>query len=123
MLALHLAQAGALAASLATSPSLQAREPRPHAAMQPAQAAPQRPSLGQAADAGSLARARGGAAVASTTTLGGAVSGNSANHVTTGSNIIQSGSFAGMSGIPIVVQNSGANVLIQNATVIHLQLK
>ena len=28
-----------------------------------------------------------------------------------------------LSGIPVVVQNSGANVLIQNATVINLQLK
>jgi hypothetical protein len=37
--------------------------------------------------------------------------------------VIQGGSFANMSGIPIVVQNSGANVLIQNATVINLQLK
>jgi hypothetical protein len=57
------------------------------------------------------------------TTLTGSVDGNTANHVNTGSNLIQQGSFANMAGIPIVVQNTGANVLIQNATTINLQLK
>lgn len=57
------------------------------------------------------------------TKLSGAVTGNAATNVSTGWNVIQGGSFANMSGIPIVVQNSGANVLIQNATVINLQLK
>jgi hypothetical protein len=28
-----------------------------------------------------------------------------------------------MSGIPVVIQNSGANVLIQNATIVNLQFK
>jgi hypothetical protein len=41
----------------------------------------------------------------------------------TGANTIDAGSFANMSGIPVVIQNSGANVLIQNATIINLQLK
>lgn len=77
-----------------------------------------------AADDGLLAAARGGSDLTSIdTTLSGTVSGNSASHVLTGSNVIQSGSFANMSGIPIIVQNTGANVLIQNATVINLQLK
>lgn len=48
---------------------------------------------------------------------------NVANHVVTGANSIDSGSFANMAGIPMVIQNSGANVLIQNATIINLQFK
>jgi hypothetical protein len=55
--------------------------------------------------------------------LNGVVSGNAATNVFTGANTIDAGSFANMSGIPLVVQNSGANVLIQNATVINLQLR
>jgi hypothetical protein len=71
-----------------------------------------------------LEKARGGAAVISTdATLSGVVSSNSATQVTTGANIIQSNSFANASGIPVVIQNSGANVLIQNATVINLRLQ
>jgi hypothetical protein len=41
----------------------------------------------------------------------------------TGSNSIAAGSFANMSGLPLVVQNSGANVLIQNAVIINLQMQ
>ena len=55
--------------------------------------------------------------------LDGRVVGNSAINVATGSNSIDTGSFANMSGIPVVIQNSGANVLIQRATIINLQLK
>ena len=71
-----------------------------------------------------LALARGGSdQTVIDTRLTGAVAGNTATNITTGANVIEGGSFANMSGIPIVVQNSGANVLIQNATVINLQLK
>ncbi|WP_332879348.1 hypothetical protein [Massilia sp. S19_KUP03_FR1] len=55
--------------------------------------------------------------------LDGGVHDNVANHVVTGANSIDSGSFANMAGIPTVIQNSGANVLIQNATIINLQFK
>lgn len=80
--------------------------------------------LGAVAADDVLDNARGGSdRTTIDTTLTGSVSSNSATNVTTGSNIIQSGSFASMAGIPIVVQNTGANVLIQNATVINLQLK
>ena len=58
-----------------------------------------------------------------TANLQGGVNGNSAVNVMTGNNTIDAGSFANMSGIPVVIQNSGANVLIQNATVINLQLQ
>lgn len=55
--------------------------------------------------------------------IDGAVANNTATNVVTGNNTIDSGSFANMSGIPVVIQNSGANVLIQNATIINLQFK
>ena len=71
-----------------------------------------------------LARARGGSdQTVIDTRLTSTVAGNTATNIRTGANVIEGGSFANMSGIPIVVQNSGANVLIQNATIINLQLK
>jgi len=81
-------------------------------------------ALGPPAPATVLAAARGGSApMTADATLHGAVGGNSANQVVTGANTISASSFAGASGIPIVIQNTGANVLIQNATVIQLQFK
>jgi hypothetical protein len=82
--------------------------------------------FGPAADLGKLEHSRGGADTVTTTNnanLSGVVSGNAAVNVITGSNSIDSGSFANMSGIPVVIQNSGANVLIQNATIVNLQFK
>ncbi len=55
--------------------------------------------------------------------LGGAVTGNTAVNVATGANIITNGSFSNASGLPVAIQNSGANVLIQNATIINVQLQ
>jgi len=55
--------------------------------------------------------------------LSGVVGSNAAVNVASGANIINDGAFANASGLPIVIQNSGANVLIQNATIINLQLK
>ncbi|HEU4372624.1 MAG TPA: hypothetical protein VFS02_03995 [Telluria sp.] len=93
--------------------------PRPAALTRPDEAI-----FGAAADDAALERSRGGTDVTTISTrLTGTVSGNSATDVITGANVIQGGSFANMSGIPIVVQNSGANVLIQNATTINLQFK
>lgn len=80
--------------------------------------------FGKPAQESTLARSRGGTDTVSTTaTLGGNVANNTAIHVVTGSNFIDNGSFANMNGLPMVIQNSGANVLIQNATVINLQMK
>jgi hypothetical protein len=69
-----------------------------------------------------LATFRGGAQVRNTMTLDGVTADNSAYEVTTGSNSIGTGSFANMSGLPIVIQNSGANVLIQNAVILNVQM-
>ncbi|HEY5801658.1 MAG TPA: hypothetical protein VIT92_15660 [Burkholderiaceae bacterium] len=73
---------------------------------------------------GALEGLRGGTeVVVNENKLSGAVTGNSAVNVNTGSNFITNGSFANSAGVPIVIQNSGANVLIQNATIINLQMK
>jgi hypothetical protein len=55
--------------------------------------------------------------------LNGAVSDNSATSVVTGANIISDGAFSNASGLPMVIQNSGANVLIQNATIVNVQIQ
>ncbi len=54
--------------------------------------------------------------------LAGTTAGNAATNVATGTNNINAGSFANMTGLPVVIQNSGANVLIQNSTILNLQL-
>lgn len=75
------------------------------------------------ADAERLAQLRGGTDVTNNDmALRGTVGSNIASDVVTGTNSISAGSFANVSGIPIVIQNSGANVLIQNATIINLQM-
>jgi len=75
------------------------------------------------ASVGPLARQRGGTDTRNDMRLDGSVAANTAVNVVTGTNSIDAGSFANMAGIPVVIQNSGANVLIQNATIINLQLK
>lgn len=81
------------------------------------------PVFGSSLAADSLDQYRGGREiVANDMTLSGTTANNTANYVATGSNTISSGSFANLSGVPMVIQNTGANVLIQNATIINLQL-
>lgn len=82
-----------------------------------------RPGRVAAASPGELDGMRGAGVISAEATLSGTLAGNSAAQVATGNNVIQSGSFANASGLPVVIQNSGANVLIQNATVINLELK
>ena len=41
----------------------------------------------------------------------------------TGSNFIAEGAFSNASGLATVIQNSGNNVVIQNATIVNLELK
>jgi hypothetical protein len=55
--------------------------------------------------------------------LRGMVAQNSASNIRSGNNIISEGSFANASGMPMVVQNSGSNVLIQNATIVNVQMQ
>lgn len=72
-----------------------------------------------------LAERRGGAADVRINDIveRGVVAENEAHHLTTGSNSISDGAFASASGLPIVIQNSGNNVLIQNSTILNLNLK
>ncbi|MFP5393649.1 MAG: hypothetical protein ACLGI6_19210 [Gammaproteobacteria bacterium] len=87
---------------------------------------PQRRSslLGRAAGIEQLGEARGGTeTVASASELGGEVASNSASHLSTGANSIATGSLSGAVGLPVVIQNSGANVLIQNSTIVNVQFK
>jgi hypothetical protein len=51
----------------------------------------------------------------------GDVTNNSATDVVTGANNIQDGSFNDARGIFSVVQNTGANVLIQSATIVNVE--
>jgi hypothetical protein len=48
---------------------------------------------------------------------------NVARNLTTGNNTITESSFSNVNGIPMVVQNSGNNVVIQNSTILNLQMK
>ncbi len=71
-----------------------------------------------------LAGRRGGTdVVVNDMLLKGVVADNRASNLTTGSNVISEGSFSGMVGLPVVVQNSGNGVLIQNATIVNVQVK
>jgi len=77
----------------------------------------------KALEARTLDRARGGADVFNDMQLKGVVANTSAVNVSTGNNAIADGAFSGMAGLPMVVQNTGNNVLIQNATIISVQVK
>lgn len=77
-----------------------------------------------AVDSEKLAISRGGADLyLNDIKSDGLVSNNQASNLTTGSNWITEGSFAGAAGFSTVVQNSGNNVLIQNPTIINLQVQ
>ena len=76
-----------------------------------------------AVDSSTLDTYRGGSLqVRNNMALTGTTADNTAQHVNTGNNTISAGAFSNMSGMPVVIQNSGANVLIQNATIINLQM-
>ena len=139
----HLCASSALATLLALTPHVQAAQANAADAADaanaadaqasrsgaPAAAAPRAapdyvPGFGLAAAPARLDSSRGGSdGMATSANLRGAVTGNRASNVVTGANTIQASSFAGATGIPIVIQNSGANVLIQNATIINLQFR
>ncbi|MFC5428968.1 hypothetical protein ACFPTO_09175 [Paraburkholderia denitrificans] len=130
-------QAGALvgvqaAAPLFTLPSVvpagaPAGMPETSAAATPpasgttAAAPPKQDAFGVAMTTDQLDEHRGGDVLIGQNYLTGAVVNNSATRVETGSNTISEGSFASSSGLPTVIQNTGANVLIQNATVLNVR--
>jgi hypothetical protein len=120
---MRLAGSGlALAALLLCGAAVRAEERPLPVAAKPAPSAA-RVLLGKRVADQALAQQRGGADLASDAVLKGVVSDNQAVNVTTGGNLITGGAFAGASGVPVVIQNSGNNVLIQSSTIVNVQLK
>lgn len=79
-------------------------------------------AFGPAMQLDSLDALRGGdVRIQTVTDLDGDVVDNTASNVTTGSNAIGGDAFAGSAGITTVIQNSGANVLIQSGTAVNVQ--
>lgn len=75
--------------------------------------------LGRVLDPGRLADLRGGeATVENLVDVDGSVDGNTANRIVSGSNAVADGAFNNASGINTVIQNTGSNVLIQNAMIV-----
>lgn len=79
--------------------------------------------LGTRVDAATLGSLSGGTEVSQKMTLTGTVSNNQTDHAVTGNNAISTGSFDGAAGLPMVIQNTGNGVLIQNATIISVKLQ
>lgn len=80
--------------------------------------------MGQPLSSDQLDGYRGGAdTVSSDMTLSGTVARNSATDVYSGNNILTGAAFANTNGFANVIQNSGSNVLIQNATIVNVQFQ
>jgi hypothetical protein len=81
-------------------------------------------AFGTAVPDAALANNRGGYTTqTSTNNLQATLDQNQALSNVTGSNSVTSGAFAGTSGFATVVQNSGNNVIIQNSTIVNLEMK
>lgn len=71
-----------------------------------------------------LAEQRGGTDThLSEITAVGTVSEVHAYDLVTGHNIVSEGALSGASGMPMLIQNTGNGVLIQNATILNLQVQ
>lgn len=71
-----------------------------------------------------LAAQRGGAELhLNQNNASAAVHDNTASNLSTGNNTISGSAFANTNGVPMVVQNSGNNVVIQNSTILNLQMQ
>jgi hypothetical protein len=127
LLLLSAAALNALAAEPAKPAATSPFTAAPAAAARAAVAVDAKPTyvdgFGQSVAGVALATLSGGTNVTETMTLNGTVSNNTADHVVTGSNSISTGSFNGAAGVPMVIQNTGNNVLIQNATIINVQFQ
>ena len=111
----------------ALEPALEATFAEQNFADSPAQPAfpAAKPGLlrGKLLDDSSLEDKRGGAQI-SDMKLRGVVADNEAVNIgMTGTNVISEGAFSNASGVPMVIQNSGNNVLIQNATIVNVEVK
>ncbi len=111
------------AVALAAAARALATAPRPALAAPPVGVAPAPSFVAADAVAGDrLSRQRGGTVTTHVEQSGG-VSEATARHVVTGANSVRDGSFAAAAGLTTVIQNSGANVLIQNSMTVNVQLK
>lgn len=70
-----------------------------------------------------LSEYRGGASITNINDLDAALYENSALDTVTGGNFVTDGALAGSSGFATLIQNSGNNVLIQNALILNLQVQ
>jgi len=119
-----LAAASPWIGALPLGPLAVAAGPSPPATRSAAQPQPAAADNERPAQDERLEQMRGGSdAPWSDMKLAGTVANNSAVNVVTGANIVTDGAFSNASGMPMVIQNSGANVLIQNATIVNVQIK
>ena len=121
-LTLAVGAAGALLTSHASAQSMPNEPPNLPSAVP--STSPGIPGLGLPLTGQKLAVLRGGFdTVNNDMQLSGSVANNSAVNVASGNNYIADGSFTNMTGLPVTIQNSGSNVLIQNATIVNVQFK
>jgi hypothetical protein len=77
--------------------------------------------LGRPVRADVLGSLRGGDQVENEAWLDGKVEDNTAERVVGGSNSVTGGAFSEAAGINTLIQNSGTNVLIQNALIVNVR--
>jgi hypothetical protein len=94
-----------------------------HANGQPAKQGTILTGFGSAVSAEALQGCSGSGLVQNNQAVTGAVTGDSAVNVTTGSNWVTGNAFSDASGLPSVIQNTGNNVLIQTGVIVNVQLK
>lgn len=88
-------------------------------------AAPQDSALGEPVSNQTLSHSRGGYAIESINLqdLNANLSDNLAYGNVSGNNYLTEQAFSGASGVPTVIQNSGNNVIIQNATILNIRVQ
>lgn len=79
--------------------------------------------LGKRVDTATLQKLSGGSDVIQKMMLTGTVSNNQSDHLLTGDNALNGSSFNGAAGLNSVIQNTGNGVLIQNATIVNVQVQ
>jgi len=77
--------------------------------------------LGPALDIDALDALRGGDSVENRVDIHGEVTGNTAEHVTSGDNVVRGEAFGNAAGINTLIQNTGSNVLVQNGMTVNVQ--
>ena len=119
--AFALLGAGGSWVATAAPPAAQGVAPAP--AVKLAQARGALPGFGASVTPAVLADLSGGTNVAQNININGSVSNTTTQDVGTGMNWIGGGAFGSAAGLPMVIQNSGISVLIQNATAVNVQMQ